>query len=218
MKSKVNGKCKKELKAIKAYLSVFHLMKLDFDGVELTTPTYILWESNEGHSHSGKVTGVRYNGEYLFLVVNDNEVGLSTTIPESTFASNLDTLTGVYANLREIIHARSEEIRSRNPIKSRKASKFLKEASGFCESGGYSENTLIQTVVLAEYELMEKANANITKLVDEIIELRKRSHGHRCPILSSDLERCCNRKCGTCRMSYYGKLKDRLLKKYQIQI
>lgn len=214
MKSKVNGKCKKELKAIKAYLSVFHLMKLDFDGVELTTPTHILWESSEGYSHSGKVTGVRYNGEYLFLVVNDNETNLPVTVSENIFASCFDTLAGIYANLREVVGARREVINSHNPIKSQKASQYLKEAPDFCESGGYSENTLIQTVVLAEYELMEKANADIAKLVDEIIELRKQSHGHRCPTPSPDLERCRNRNCETCKQSYYGKLKDELLKKY----
>nr|DAI00537.1 MAG TPA: hypothetical protein [Caudoviricetes sp.] len=214
MKSKISSKCKKELKAIKTYLSVFHLMNLDFDGVELTTPTHILWESNERHSHSGKVTGVRYNGEHLFLVVNDNETNLPVTVSENIFASCLDTLMGVYANLYEVVGIRREEINSRNPIKSQRASRFFKEAPGFCESGGYSENDLIQTVVLAEYELTEKANTNITGLIDEIIELRKQSRDYRCPTSSSDLERCRNQNCDTCKQSYYGKLKEELLKKY----
>lgn len=214
MKSKMNSKCKKELETIKAYLSVFHLMKLDFDGVELTTPTHILWKSNDGHSHSGKVTGVLYNGEHLSLVVNDNETNLSVTVSENTFASCIDTLMGVYANLYEVVGIRREEINSRNPIKSQRASRFFKEAPGFCESGGYSENTLVQTVVLAECELTEKANENITKLVDENIELQKQSHNYRCPTSSSDLKRCRNRNCDTCKQSYYGKLKEELLKKY----
>lgn len=205
MKNKISSTCRKELKAIKSYLSVFHLLELDFIGTGLTTPV-----------HSGRVIGIRYDGEHLFLLVNDNETNLPVTIPESTFASCFYTLTGIYSNLKESIHARSEEIRSRNPIKSQKASRYLKKAPVFCESGGYSENTLIQTVVLAEYELTEKANVNITKLIDEIIELQKQSHNYRCPIPSSDLERCRNRNCEMCKQSYYARLKDKLLKEYKL--
>lgn len=215
MKSKVNSKCKKELKAIKFYLSVFHLMKLDFDGVELATPTHILWESNEGHSHSGKVTGVRYNGEYLFLVVNDNETNLLVTVSEKTFASSLDTLTGVYANLREVVGVQREEINNRNPIKSQKASRYLKEAPDFCESGGYSKNDLVQTVVLAEYELMEKANRNIATLVDEIIELKQELNNGYCSEVPLASKRCIH-ACDKCKQRYYDKLRVQKLKQYQL--
>lgn len=216
MKSRISNKCKKELDAIKSYLSVFHLMDLNFDGIELTEPIRILWENSENQSCSGTVTGIRYDGEHLFLLVNDNQTNLPVTIPESKFASNPDTLIGIYSNLKESIHARSEEIRSRNPIKSQKAYRFLKAAPGFCESGGYSENTLIQTVVLAEYELTEKANLNITKLADEIIELRKQSLGYHCPTPSVDLEQCRNYIRETSRQSYYERLKDELMKKYML--
>ncbi|MDC1809082.1 hypothetical protein POZ03_01240 [Bacteroides uniformis] len=204
------------MNAIKSYLSVFHLMELNFDGVELATPTHILWKNDEKCSYSGRVIGIRYDGEHLFLLVNDNETNLLVTIPESTFASCFDTLTGIYSNLKESIHARSEEIRSRNPIKSQKASRYLKKAPGFCESGGYSENTLIQTVVLAEYELAEKANANITKLVDEIIELQKQAHNYRCPTPSFGLERCRDHNCDICRQHYYDGIKAKLLKYYMV--
>lgn len=215
MKSKINSKCKKELKAIKAYLSVFHLMNLDFDGVELTTPTHILWEGNERHSHSGKVTGVRYNGEHLFLVVNDNETNLPVTVSENNFASCLDTLTGIYANLYEVVRIRRAEINSRNPIKSQKASRYLKEAPDFCESGGYSENDLIQTVVLAEYELTEKANRNIAVLVDEIIDLKQQLNHGCCPEAESVSRRCIH-DCDKCKELYYLKLKAKLLKQHQL--
>lgn len=205
MKNKISPTCRKELNAIKSYLSVFHLMELDFINTELATPF-----------HSGRVIGIRYDGEHLFLLVNDNETNLPVTIPESTFASNFDTLTGIYNNLKESIHARSEEIRSWNPIKSQKASRYLKKAPGFCESGGYSENTLIQTVVLAEYELAEKANANIAKLVDEIIELQKQTHNYRCPTPALDLERCRDHNCDICRQHYYDGIKAKLLKHYMV--
>lgn len=214
MKNKINSKCKKELNAIKSYLSVFHLMELDFDGVELTIPTQILLGNNE--NQSGKITGVRYDGERLFLIVNVNETNLSVTIPETIFASSIDTLTGIYANLREVIQVRYEKIISRNPIKSRKASRFLQEAPEFSENGGYSENTLIQTVVLAEYELTEKANVNITKLVNQIIELQKSLYYYRCPVRSADLEKCRNHNCKTCKQSYYTKLQNKLLKEYRL--
>lgn len=216
MRNRINSKCKKELNAIKSSLSVFHLMELNFGSVELEAPTHILWEGAEKQSHSGKVTGICYDGDHLSLVVNDNETNLPVTIPESAFASSIDTLIGVYANLREVIHSRHEELISRNPIKSQKASRYLKKAPGFCENGGYSENTLIQTVVLAEHELAEKANANIAKLVDDIIEFQKQSHNYRCPTLSSDLERCHNRNCEACRQQYYDNSKVELLKKYKV--
>lgn len=216
MKNKINSKCKKELNAIKSYLSVFHLMELDFGDVELITPTHILWGSAENQSHSGKVTGICYDGDHLSLIVNDNETNSPVTIPESAFDSSIDTLIGVYANLREVIHAKHEELISRNPIKSQKASRYLKKAPDFCENGGYSENTLIQTVVLAEHELTEKANVNITKLVDDIIQLQKQLHNYRCPTHSSDLERCRNRNCETCRQQYYDSSRTMLLKKYKL--
>ena len=216
MKNKINSKCKKELNAIKSYLSVFHLMELDFGDVELITPTHILWGSAENQSHSGKVIGICYDGDHLSLIVNDNETNSPVTIPESAFDSSIDTLIGVYANLREVIHAKHEELIYRNPIKSQKASRYLKKAPDFCENGGYSENTLIQTVVLAEHELIEKANMNITKLVDEIIELRMQSHNYRCPTPSSCLEQCLNRNCGACRKSYYAGLKEKLFKEYKL--
>lgn len=205
MKNKISPTCRKELKAIKLYLSIFHLMELDFIDTELTTPF-----------RSGRVMGIRYDGEHLSLLLHDTETNLPVTIPESTFASSLDTLTGIYSGLKESIHARSEEIRSRNPIKSQKASRFLKSAPNFCESGGYSENTLIQAVVVAEYELTEKASQNITKLVDEFIEFRKQSHEYHCSTLSFGLEPCHNRDCEQCKQTYYEKIKVQLLKKYQL--
>lgn len=214
MKSKINSKCKKELQAIKTYLSVFHLMELDFDGVELTTPTHILWESKEGHSHSGKVTGVRYDGDHLFLVANDNEAKLPVTVSENTFASCFDTLTGIYANIYEVVGIRREEINNHNPIKSLKAYKFIKNAPHYSESGGYGENILVQAIVLSEYELTEKANRNIAALVDEIIELRQElNHGY-CPEVSSASKRCIH-DCDKCKQRYYDKLRVQKSKQYQ---
>ncbi len=198
--------CKKKLDAIKKYLSVWHLMAIDFQNVELKEPTSILWSDNTGNIHDDRVIGIMYDGKELSLKIHAYETNTIITLYEDDFALNLDWLTNIYENLKEVIHSRSEKLRARNPIQSQRASKFLKNAGSFCEEGGYSENTLLQTVVLAEFECTEKANANIAKLVDEIVNLQHQVHQNSIPSINL----------GQYKPAYYRKLKADLLKQYQL--
>lgn len=201
----VTTTCKKELNAIKNLLSVWHLMALDFQDADLKEPTSILWCDNEGYTHDDQVIGVRYNGKDLSLKIHAYETNSIITLYEDDFSLNLDWLTGIYENIKEFIHLRSEKLKTRNPIQSQRASKFLKNAGSFCKEGGYSESTLLQTVVLAEFECTEKANVNITDLVNEIISLQQQVHQNS--IAPTDRQYT---------PTYYRKLKTDLLKQYQL--
>lgn len=209
MKNK--NRCKKKLQDIIRLLMVFYLMELDF--CELEEPTCILWTDNKGYIHDDPVTGVRYNGKELSLLVHDRDTNSTITLYENDFALNMDWLAGIHNNIRQTLD-RNPELKKKDPIKSKLASKHLKNAGSYTDSGGYSEHNLIRTVVLAEYELTTQANARITTLVDETIELQRRIDDGHCPDNPPVKKLCKNNECEKCKNLYYDKKKEQLLKKY----
>lgn len=170
---KLPSDCKKKLEAIKNHLSVFHLMKVDFSDLgDFSEPTYVLWTDNRGDIHDDPVIGISYNGEELSLLIdNRDHFNSIITLYEDAFADKIDWLEGIYRNLLEALKRHPEF--KENPVQSKKAEQFYKQAPTFNENGGYSQHVLIQTVVLAEYEMAEKANQNIASLVDVIVNLEK---------------------------------------------
>lgn len=173
---KLPSDCKKKLEAIKNHLSVFHLMKVDFSDLgDLSEPTCVLWTDNRGDIHDDPVIGIGYNGEELSLLIDDRDHFNSTiTLYEDAFADKIDWLEGIYGNLLETLEQHPEL--KENPVQSKKAEQFYKQAPTFNENGGYSQHVLIQSVVLAEYEMSEKANQKITSLVDIIVNFEKRQN------------------------------------------
>lgn len=210
---KKKNQCKEKLAAIIRLLGVFHLMKLDFG--DLDEPTFVLWNDNKGDIHDDPVTGVRYDGKELSLLVNNRDAMETITLYEDDFATNKDWLSGIHDNIREALD-RNPKLKTREPIKSKIARSYLNNAGSYTDYGGYGKHDLIQTVVLAEYDLTTKANTRITVLVDEVIKLRERLDDGHCPNNPPNQKLCENNRCEKCKNLFYDKERGKLLKQYSI--
>ena len=210
---KKKNSCKEKLQGIIRLLMVFYLMKLDF--TELDEPTFVLWNDNKGNIHDDPVTGVRYDGKELSIIVHDRDTNSTITLYEDDFALNEDWLCGIHSNIRETLD-RNPKLKQKNPIKSGIAGKYLKSAGSYTDSGGYSEHTLLRTVVLAEYELTSLANTRIATLVDEVIELHRRLDDGHCPDNPPVKKLCENNECEKCKNLFYDKKRGKLLKQYSL--
>lgn len=208
--------CKERLASIKCLLLVRHLMELDFGDIDkLDNSTFVLWSDNKGYTHDDPVIGVRYDGKELCLLVDDRDCNSTITLYEGDFAQNEEWLAGIYENMQETLD-RNPKLKNRNPIKSKKARNYLRKASHYFEGGGYAESDLLQTVVLAEYELEREANAHIKSLVETVIELRRKVDDGHCPDNPPNRKLCDNCACEECKNLFYKKQENELLKQFNV--
>lgn len=219
MKTQEITECVKELNAIKSLLSAYHLMDVKFDSNNAEGQeqehTFVLWTDNRGNIHDDPVIGIHFDGEELTLSVDNRDDNSIITLYEDDYELNINWLQGIYGDIKSHIAAHPD-IRTREVIKSEKARKYLKNAPHFTEQGGYHQNTLIQAVALAEYELSGKANESIVTLIDEIVELKERLNDGYCQTPPVNPEDCDGIDCGMCKKQYYDTMKKELLKQHVI--